>query len=384
VRASRLASLLLLLLALAGCGGGDETPAPSGDEGSGLAGVGPPLLSTENTTRINGEDAVADAAGVALAAYPPGGGKRPDAVVLVGADDWAGGVAAASLVAEPVGAPILLSGSDGVPDATGAAIGALNPAGGDVTEGRQVFAVGNVATPEGLRVHEIQGGNPAEEAAAIDRARGRLADVPEPPHILVASSEDPATSMPAASWAARSGDPVLFTGRDSVPDATKDALRRHQGLPVYVLGSREVISSEAMKEIRKISRLATRISAEDPVRSAIEFARYTDQDFGWDINDPGHGLVIANLGRPEDAGAAALLSASGKWGPLLVTDSSATLPRPLQDYLLDIKPGFTEDPTRAVYNHAFLMGDESAIAGAVQARIDDLLELTPVSAGKGP
>ena len=42
--------------------------------------------------------------------------------------------------------------------------------------------------------------------------------------------------MPAAGWAARSGDPVLFAQRDSVPKATIEALRRNDGVPVFVLG----------------------------------------------------------------------------------------------------------------------------------------------------
>ena len=42
--------------------------------------------------------------------------------------------------------------------------------------------------------------------------------------------------MPAAAWAARSGDPVLFTGRNQVPSATLAALRRHAAATVYVLG----------------------------------------------------------------------------------------------------------------------------------------------------
>ncbi len=92
-----------------------------------------------------------------------------------------------------------------------------------------------------------------------------------------------------------------------------------------------------------------RIGDEDPVSNSIAFARYTDGTFGWNITDPGHGLVIANATRPTDAGAAAPLSASGKWGPLLLTDNAETLPAPLEGYLLDIKPGYVDDPTRAVY-----------------------------------
>ena len=51
---------------------------------------------------------------------------------------------------------------------------------------------------------------------------------------------------------------------------------------------------------------------------------------------------------------------------------------PLQNYLLDIQPGYRFDPVRGVYNHAWLMGDESAISVDVQARIDSLAEITKV------
>ena len=57
------------------------------------------------------------------------------------------------------------------------------------------------------------------------------------------------------------------------------------------------------------------------------------------------------------------------------------LPAPLQDYLLDIQPGYDPDPVRGVYNHGWIIGDESAIAAAVQARIDTLLEIQPVDTG---
>ena len=95
--------------------------------------------------------------------------------------------------------------------------------------------------------------------------------------------------------------------------------------------------------------------------NSVEFARYVDGTFGWNINDPGHGLVIANASRPADAGAAAALSGTGTLGPLLLTDD-AEAPRPdLESYLLDLKPGYVDDPTRAVYNHVWIVGDSAAV-----------------------
>jgi hypothetical protein len=91
--------------------------------------------------------------------------------------------------------------------------------------------------------------------------------------------------------------------------------------------------------------------------------------------------VFAQVSRTLDAAAAAPLSASGKYGPLLLVTEPVALPPAVQEYLLDIQPGFEQDPVRGVYNHGWLMGDESAISADVQSRIDALLEIQPVETG---
>ena len=152
--------------------------------------------------------------------------------------------------------------------------------------------------------------------------------------------------MPAAAWAARSGDVVLFAQRDSVPEPTLEAIERNKDVPLYVLGPEKAISKEAFEELKKAADSVTRVEGKDPVSNSVEFARFTDGSFGWNINDPGHGFVLLNGERPADAGAAASLSASGTWGPALVTDSAEELPGALRGYLLDLKPGYQDDPTR--------------------------------------
>jgi hypothetical protein len=228
----------------------------------------------------------------------------------------------------------------------------------------------------------VKGPSPAELASAIDELRGRLLRA-EPAHIVIASSEQAPYAMPAASWAARSGDPVLFSGREQVPDATLEALRRHPGVPVYVLGPESVISDAAIRQLERVTPGVKRVGADGPVASAVTFARYSDSSFGWNINDPGHGMVLASGSRPLDAAAAATLSASGKWGPLLITDTPDALPPDLRGFLLDLKPGFQGDPTRAVTNHIWLIGDASAIGAGVQAEIDDIAELAQIGSGSG-
>jgi hypothetical protein len=226
----------------------------------------------------------------------------------------------------------------------------------------------------------VTGASPAALAAAVARLRERLTDV-KPAHIVVASLDDPAFAMPAASWAARSGDPVLFAGNGPPPVATLKALHHYAGVPVYVLGPPSAVSSQAFKVIHKVAPSAQRVSGADPVANAIALARYSSGNFGWGINDPGHALVIASATRPLDAAAGAALSASGTWGPLLLTTGPDTVPAALRSYLLDLKPGYVSDPTRAVTNHAWLIGDEGAISVPLQARLDDLLELVEVRSG---
>ena len=122
-------------------------------------------------------------------------------------------------------------------------------------------------------------------------------------------------AMPAAAWAARSGDPILYAGRDKLPAATAKALRRHPKVPAYVLGPSSAISSDVLREIGKISPSVHRVAGEDPVENAIALARYSDGGFGWNVNDPGHGFVVARSDEPLDAAAASPLSAAGHLGP---------------------------------------------------------------------
>jgi ell wall binding domain 2 (CWB2) len=344
--------------------------------------LGFPTFATKNTTRVSGADPTADAAAVALAVWPSTGQlPGPDAVSFVDAGDWQAGVAAASLVAAPVGAPILLTESGAVPPLSGSALRALDPQGSDTTAGRQVFVIGSAASPEGFQSLEVAGDSPAAIAAEVAKLRERLAGKPD--HIVIASSDDPGYAMPAAAWAARSGDPVLFTGRDDLPAATVAALRADDGVPVFVLGPEAAVSKRTFKDIEHVAPGTQRIGDEGEAESSVAFARFTDGDFGWNINDPGHGFVLANSSRPMDAAVAAPLSASGTWGPLLVAPDGAALPDALKTYLLDLKPGYTDDPTRAVYNHIWLVGDTSALSVDLQGEVDDLAEVAPVTSGSG-
>ncbi|MBW8058975.1 MAG: hypothetical protein FVQ78_01300 [Solirubrobacterales bacterium] len=385
--------IVAAILGGSGSGGGSSipgAPAPAGEApaateapvAEAAAKLGYPAFATKNTTRVGGGDPASNAAGVALATFPSAAPRqRPAAVTLVDADEWQSAIAAAVLMAEPVGAPVLISGPDGLPEPTSEALDALDPQGSDATGGAQVFAVGAAAAPEGSKTTRAEAAGPAATAAAIAELRDTLFGAP-PEHVVIAPAGRPGIAMPAAAWAARSGDPVLFTGRDKLPPATAAALRRRPDTPAYVLGPPAAISPSVVRQIAKIVDSVRRVSGEGPVANAIALARYADGGFGWDINDPGHGFVVARDDSPLDAAAAAPLSASGAWGPLLLTDSAGTLAAALRGYLLDVKPGYTTDPTRAFYNHVWVIGDQEAIDVSQQAEIDSLAELAKIGGGR--
>jgi hypothetical protein len=390
----RFAVAAMLALLVAGCGGGGGSPSPSpqqtplvaGQTGNEVPASGPPLgfpvFATKNTTRVAGGDPVADAAGIALAAYPARTPEsRPAAVILAEVRDWRTGLAASVLAAKPIRAPVLFADGDKLPDATKAALDALQPTGSKAAGGAQVIRVGTNAPVEGFKTTDITAPNPAALAAAVDHVQAAAAGGPSGA-VVVASQDRPEYAMPAAGWAAKSGTPLLWVTARGIPAETQAALKAHKSAAIYVLGPADAVSDAVVDALGKLGTVK-RVSGDDPVSNAIAFARYRDGQFGWYVVDPGHGMVFANSRRPQDAAAAAPLSASGTYGPLLLITDAGVLPQPLQDYLLDIQPGYDEqtDPVRGVYNHGWVIGDESALAAGVQARIDTLLEIQQVDTG---
>ena len=353
--------------------------------------IGFPTIATKNTTRVAGADPVADAAGVARAVYPSSGpGTHPRAVTLAPTDDWQAAIASAVLMAPPIRAPLLLSGSSSLPPATSSTLAALAPTGAGSAGGAQVIRVGDVPSPSGNHTVSIHGAGPYALAAAIDRFQTAAVGQASA-DVVIASGEQPAYAMPAAGWAAESGDPVLFVTGSGVPPATRQALLSHQSPHIYVLGPASVIPDSVLGQLRKYGKVS-RVGADGAAANSVAFAVYRDPpctfgqpcahvpgSFGWAMRSPGHGYVLANESRPLDAAAAAPLSASGSYGPLLVVEDADKLPSSVLNFFLNYAtPAYTQEgPTAAVYNHGWVIGDPRTISVSVQAEMDTLLEAVP-------
>jgi len=340
--------------------------------------LGFPAFATKNTTRVAASDPVAVAAGVARSVFPGlTAESRPDVVALVDKRDWRTALAASVLMSDPVGAPLLFSDEDQeLPAASQKALDAMDPKGSKAAGGAEVIRIGSVPRPDGRKTTDIAGRDPFVLAQALDAfqaaARGKTSD-----RVIIVSADDPRFAAPAAAYAAKSGDPILFARKDELPAATRAAIRTHQQPKIYVLGPTAVIGTKVTAELRKLGSVQ-RLGGADPVRSAIAFATFSETDFGWGVVDPGHGVVFTReVADPALAAAAAPLSASGTYGPMLLVGDPEDVDPPLATYLRSIQPGYRTDPVRGVYNHGWLVGDARAMTPTLQARLDTLLEIMP-------
>jgi hypothetical protein len=411
--------LVLALAGLAGCGKG----APAVPTGAGpapklapVAAQGAVSVATRNTTRVGGADALDDAAAVARAVYPGlTAATRPTAVVLVDAQDWPAALAASVLASAPTNAPILFSEGETLPAVSRQTLEAMHPLGAPLLGGAQVIRIGTSAgLPRGDLARQLTVGTPAATAAAVARL-ALVLDGSHPPRqaIVLAEGASRSLAMPAAGLSAESGAPILLVGHGHVPAATAAALAGLHRPSIYAIDA-AAISHATLDELRRLGPVKAIPSGGAPaasppgpsappaasspgtttgaastgaaapgeaaVQNAIEVARFTDGTFGWGVKEPGHGLVFANAGRPLDAPAAALLSATGNYGPLLLLTSAGKVPSALVGYLSDIQPAYagTQFPAvRGSYNHGWLIGDEGALTAVLQAEIDSMLEITP-------
>ena len=376
----------LLALGLSGCslksdsgGGAQIEKGVKSSNTQAASQLGFPVAATRSTTRVSGDDPVADAAGVATALFPSTSATtKPGAVAFVDKGQWQAAVAGGVLAGDPLHAPILLTDGGSVPGATSGTLNRLKPRGEALSKGAQVILVGDKPpAPGGFKSGRVHGKDPYAIAAAVDSFQTAITGRPTA-DVVVASAEQPAYAMPAAAWAARSGDPVLFVSRNALPAPTRKAIEQHSKPNIYLLGPETVISKQVEAQLAKLGAV-TRIQGKspDPVSNAVEFARSAAL---WNRRQPGAiNSTVASTTRPADAAAAAGLGSNGVFAPLLVLQSANTIPPPLADYFLVLQPGYeNNDPADGLYNHVWILGNKDAVSTGAQARLDQMAQLVPV------
>ena len=201
--------------------------------------------TTGTVTRLAGVDRFATAAAISAATYAPGVSVAYIATGLNFPDALAGAAAAGSR-----SAPILLVGTDTIPDATAAELTRLGPgsivvlgASGVVSDG---VAAGLAAFTSGS-VTRLAGANRYATAAAISAATY----APGVSVVYLATGLNFPDALAGAAVAGSQGAPILLVTKDSIPSATAAEIQRLNPGRVVILGSMGVVSEAVRVQVQQ-------------------------------------------------------------------------------------------------------------------------------------
>ncbi|EMI9088825.1 ArsR family transcriptional regulator [Bacillus cereus] len=344
--------------------------------------------SLKNVTRLNTNDPMQMAVLTSQTIWPATHKEnQPGAVILVPVNEWQLGIASADLIHHPNNGPILFIEKEKVPEMTLKEIKRLNPLG--TKDGTQIMVMGDVGASileqlKDYQVKQIKETDPATFAKDVDK---EYADITGsyPNSVIIGSSEEEGRlyTTPAVNWISHMPEPLLYTEKNKVPEATIVALKmRKDKANIYLLGPEKIVSKEVEKELSKYGKV-TRISGETPVENSIAFAKFKDEKtkFGWGFTKPGHGLSFVSSKTPDLAVAGAPFSHMGKHAPVVLLEEGKAS-QPVYEFLASIQPKFKDDPTLGPYNHGFLLGSTSDISFETQGILDERLEIVQES-GQG-
>jgi hypothetical protein len=377
--------------------------------------------NTKHTTRLFGVTPAQKAVAVTQLIYPAEGSTglddsfpddRPRGVTLVTPDDPLTAITAVPLVHFPDNAPILYVNRNGIPKVTQDEIRRLKPVGIGRANGLQAFLVGAAANPGviagveqlGLKYQTVTAPDIPSLANRVDQVYGEIAnpDLGYPimsnsatsegstiADVLVGSMSDYRFVLPATHWVSHMPTGLLWVTKDSVPQATIDALDRRNGrAQIYVFGGPGVVSSAVMRELNKHGAVS-RITEDDevafnspapntPLTTALAFSKMWDPvgTMGWNIVSVGHGFTLVRQNDWQGAVGSAILSHLGFHAPLLLTNRGGTLPALLNAYYLAVAPSFRTSPADGPYNMSYMIGDYDTISWRQQTQIDHASGMT--------
>ncbi|MDX6704545.1 MAG: hypothetical protein QOI48_391 [Solirubrobacteraceae bacterium] len=371
--------------------------------------------NTKHTTRLYGRNAFQEAVSVTQLVYPADGATgvddsfpddRPRAVTLLTTDDPLTAITATPLIHFPDNAPVLYVTADGIPKITRDEIKRLKPVGIGRHDNVQAFVVGGAANPNvlaalsalGLKYETVTAPDTATLANKVDELYGSIANPDQGFPIMSTSATGEGSTiadvvvgsisswqyiLPATHWVSHMPTGLLWVTQDSVPQPTIDALKRRMGhAQIYVYGGPSVVSSKVVRELAQYGNVS-RITEDDgvafnnpvpntPLTTALAFSKMWDPVgmMGWNIVGPGHGFTLVRQDDWQGAVGSAILSHLGFHAPLLLTNSSKTLPTELDGYFKEVAPAFLVSPADGPYNMTYVIGDYGRISWKVQTQID--------------
>ncbi|MDX6409599.1 MAG: hypothetical protein QOE13_2670 [Gaiellaceae bacterium] len=376
-----------------------------------------PTIGTKTTQRLYGANPFEEAVSVTQHIWPAAVAEnvptennddpdRPWGLTLLTPDQPLTAITAVPLLHFPDDAPILYVTRNGIPQVTLNEIKRLGDTGISRFKNVDAFLVGAAANAAvkselkaiGLKYVEVTAGSVPELANKVDKLYGSIEN-PDTgvanmgngmENVMIGSMEgtDYRYLLPATHWVAHMASGLLWVGKNSVPAATIDALKRRNGQArIYLFGGPNQISPAVARKLARYG-MVLRITNDDivafnavpkdnPVDTAIAFAKMWDPMgmVGWKITGPGHGFTLVNIHDWQGAVASAPLSHLGFHAPLLFTDDPGKLPPQVEGYLQSVAPTYLTTPADGPYNMTYAIGSWSQITWPQQARVDYISEM---------
>jgi hypothetical protein len=376
-----------------------------------------PTIGTKSTQRLYGASPFEEAVSVTQHIWPAAVREnapaennddpdRPWGLTLLTPDDPLTAITAVPLLHFPDDAPILYVTKDGIPRVTLNEIKRLGDTGISRYRNIDAFLVGAAANPAveselkaiGLKYVEVKAASVPELANEVDKLYGSIenpdtgvADMGNGmENVMVGSMDgtDYRYLLPATHWVAHMASGLLWVTKDSVPQATIEALKRRNGMArIYLFGGPHQISPGVAKQLTRYGTIV-RITNDDivafnadpvdnPVDTAIAFAKMWDSagEVGWKITGPGHGFTLVNIDDWQGAVASSPLSHLGFHAPLLFTNSATKLPAAVDGYLRSVAPTYLTSPADGPYNMTYVIGSWTQITWPLQAHVDYISEM---------
>jgi hypothetical protein len=366
-----------------------------------------PTIATKTTTRLYGANPFEEAVSITQHIWPAGLPEnapnlvpdRPRAVTLLTPDDPLTAITATPLIHFPDDAPVLYVTSSGVPDITLNEIKRLGPSGIDRYNHVEAFLVGAAANKGvenklksiGVKYVTVTAGSVPDLANKVDQLYGSIENpglgVPVMDNgmadVVIGSTDAYKYLLPATHWVAHMATGLFWVTKNSVPQATVDALKRRNGQArIYLFGGPNQISSSVASKLAQYGSVI-RVSNDDyvaynappadtPEETAIAFAKMWDAagEMGWKITGPGHGFTLVNINDWAGAVASSPLSHLGFHAPLLFTNSATTLSTNVDAYFKSVEPTFLTTPADGPYNMTYAIGSWEQISWPEELQVE--------------
>ncbi len=295
--------------------------------------------------RVAGADRYATASLLAESYTAAQSGTATNAIVIANGEDFKGGFDAlsASYLAGRVGAPILLTRGDALPDSTAATLCDVLNNGGTSTE-RNIYVIGsgdsvsnavasqlaNIYHPGGVTVtvSRIAGSDRYQTSAKIATVNfgSGVGSAPltaggaSAPTAILASGVVNADALSAGPVSAALDLPVLLTAPDALDPSVAAALQSLGIRNVIALGGTDRISGSVVSQLQSMGLTVSRIAGSDRYDTAARLNGFARSVLGL----AGSTVALANgvTGFPDALTAGPYL---GRWGnALLLVPSDAT------------------------------------------------------------